>query len=336
MTMSGGLDMDPRGTAKFKPGDSLNCRVDAPEPGGYLVTIMPSGMKGFLPSAEPIEIGQIVPSKFVCMNGDKALLTYAFITASAECAQLNNKGTDSENAFAVWADSYPQTERMQRAVDLFMPPLADLPTTRKISAEEADKFIAKLERDQFTGCVKVDAPAKRSRSAVLFYHGRAVGALYGRKSLNEPYRVETALLFMLEDMRHTATEVEYYTMHEEYILSLSAMFLGVLIERGYGFTNRDYAKSTLDEFKKRDSIGCLSLQQALPCGIGFVCYGKFKGAYLIEARDFRPTEGFLYTILDRFPGARLEAYLLPEVMVSPNSMLYGYSLSAPPFGRGGD
>jgi hypothetical protein len=326
--------MDPtQGTSKLKPGDSLNCRVEAPEPGGYLVTIVPSGLAGFLPSAEPIEIGRIVPSTFVCMNGDKALLTYAFMVGKAERVQLNN-ASDSENAFAVWADSFPKTDRMQRAVDLFMPALADIPTTKKLQAEEADKFLLKLERDEFTGCIKIDAQAKRSRSAALFYHGRAVGALYGRKSLNEPYRVETALLFMLEDMRHTSTEVEYYTMDEEFVLSFSAIFLGVLIERGYGFTNRDYAKSTLDEFKKRESIGCLSLQQALPCGIGFVCYGKFKGAYLIESRDFRSTEGFLYTILDRFPGARLEAYLLPDVMVSPNSMLYGYSLSAPPFGRG--
>ena len=149
---------------RYKPGDSLNCRVESPEPGGYLVTLLPTGIQGFLPSQEPIELGQIVPATFICMHGQRALLGYAFMIGTTERVQLST-ASDSENAFAVWADSYPRSERLKRAVDLFMPPFASLPNMINMDPGQADKLLKELEEESFTGCMKVYAQEKRSRSA---------------------------------------------------------------------------------------------------------------------------------------------------------------------------
>jgi hypothetical protein len=318
-------------TSKYKPGDSVNCRVQAKEPGGYLVVLIPGLVQGFLPSSEPLDVGRIVSSTFVCMSGDKALLAYPTFAKSSPAKPMLASAAAAIDPFAVWADARPKTgERVQRAVDLFMPPMAALPTTKRLVPEETEKLIAKLDRDLFTGCLKVNSQIQRSRSAVIFYNGRAVGAIYGKKAMTEPYRIETSLLLMLEDMRHTPTEIEYYALPDEFILSLSALFLGVVIERPYGFKNKEYAVDVLKDFRLRKSTGCLSLQQNAPCGLGFVCGGKFNGAYSVEDRTYLPDETWLFSILDKFPGARLEAHVLPDILMS-DAMLFGYNLTSVPF-----
>ncbi len=317
-------------TLNLKPGDPVECKVVAVEPGGYLVTLIPSAVQGFLPSHESFLPGFIVSSTFICMSGDKALLGYP--KAAAELKPPSTlSGSDSAMAFARWAESRPVIRRVQRAIDLFMPPLAALPTCKRLSPDEVERRIAKWERDDFTGCLKVDSAVQRSRSAVLFYRGRAVGAIYGKKSLSDGYRIETSLLLMLEDMRHSVTEVEYYSLPDEFVLALSAMFLGVILERPYGFKNPEYARSILKQFREHNSTGCLSLQQHVPCGLGLISKGKFAGSYVVDAQVFRTQESSLDDLFERFPAGRLEAFILPDIMMS-DAMQFGYSLSSAPFG----
>lgn len=315
-------------TAKHKPGDNLNCRVEAKEPGGYRVRTIPGGMLGFLPSAETIDIGSIISSTFVCMSGEKALLTYHGQMATARRLQLTSM-TESDNAFAVWADARA-IDRGQRAVDLIMPPLAALPDHKRVQPEDADKLLSRLERDEFTGCMKVDSDVQRSRSAALFYRGRAVGCIYGKKTLGEPYRIETSLLLMLDDLRKTQTDVEYYALPDEIVLSLSAFFLGVVFERPFGFSNREYADSILAQYRQRNCTGCLVLQEQMPAGLAFICKGAFAGSYSIEAREYRSNEAAFNSLFNRFPTAKLEAHLLPDVLFS-SAMTFGYSLTSGAF-----
>jgi hypothetical protein len=239
----------------------------------------------------------------------------------------------ANTAFSLWANAQPQVFRVQRAVDLFMPPALGSPLTKKLLQEEADRFIARLERDEFTGCIKVDSSAQRSRSAVLFFHGRAVGAIYGKKSMTEPYRIETSLLLMLEDMRKSTTEIEYYTLADEYVLALSSLFLGVVVERAFGYSNQDYARTIFDQFLKRKSTGCLTLQHQVPHGLCFICKGRFCGVYSIEDRILVQDQNVLFNLCDRFPAAKLEAFLLPE-LISAESIQFGYSLTSGAFSRG--
>ncbi len=313
----------------YKPGDPLTCRVEAQEPGGYSVTLLPSGIKGFLPSQEPIAIGRVVPSTFVCMNGEKALLSYAFIIGTTERVQLST-ASNEEMAFSVWADSNPVRGRLQRAVDLFMPPIAGVPLRKNVAAGESDQFIARLEQECFTGCVKVDSESRPSRSAALFYKGRAVGGIYTKKSMREPYPIQASLMLMLEDLRKSDTEVEFYVLPDDLVLSLSSLFLGVSLERDRGVNNDKLMRKITSRFKEKKTTGCISLQETVPCALGFIFHGKFIGAYSIEERRFDTTESYFLEQCKKRASFEMEAFLLPEA-VDSDSMLFGYSLSAEPF-----
>lgn len=334
-------------TLKLQPGDLVHCQVEASEPGGYLVSICASELKGFLPSRDLLQPGLTVASTFICMSGDKALLSHRAPSNLVRDSAHGNKKTflaqpSPSNTVPFMSgasagslslvDTRAQIRWVQRAVDLFMPPLAALPSSMRISPDQVDGKLTRFELERFTGCLKVDAANHRSRSAALFYQGRAVGAIYGRKSLTERYRIETSLLLMLEDMRHMPTDIEYYCLPEEFVLSLAAIFMGVLLERPYGFKADEYAQAMLKQFRENGSTGCLSLHQDIPCALIFIWRGSFAGSYLVDERLYGAQESTLRLMFDRFPKARLEAYILPDVIIA-EAARFGYGLTTAPFGR---
>src|SRR5262245_44523971 len=78
-----------------KPGQCLWCRIDTPEPGGYAITIVKSGIRGFLPSTTALDIGRVVPSTFVCMERGRALFTFAFTLGTSSRVQ-NSTASEQE------------------------------------------------------------------------------------------------------------------------------------------------------------------------------------------------------------------------------------------------
>ncbi|HEY9776087.1 MAG TPA: hypothetical protein V6C81_20155 [Planktothrix sp.] len=321
-------------SVKYKPGESVTCRIKAPEPGGYLVEILPSGIEGFLPSQEPIELGRQVPGTFVCMSNGRALMAYAFMIGTTERVQLST-ASDSETAFAVWADSYPRTVRLRRAVDLFMPPFASVPSVRRVKGKDALRLIDTWERGKFTGCIKVAAQQRLSRSACLYYNGRAVGSVYTKKPVVDPFPVEMALEQMMDDLQTTETQIESYDLPSDLVLSMSSMFLGVLVQRPEDSTtpNFEFANELIEQFAQRKETACITLndasQQSL-CGLVFISDGLFKGAYSIEERRFRSDREYLEELFDKFLSAKIEAYMLPEVLMT-SEVKFGYALTGEQF-----
>jgi hypothetical protein len=322
--------MDPA-NAKLKPGESVWCRLQSPEPGGYLVTLTPSGIEGFLPSHDPIDMGRVVPATFVCMSGERALLTYAFVMGTTERVQVST-ASDQENAFSVWADSYPDAIRLRRAVDLVMPPFSSSPILLKLGEKSAYEFFGSLESAQFTGCVKVFCQKRLSRAAVIFHHGRVVGSVYTTKLISEPYPFEVGLRRLLEDMKLQDAELEMYDLPGDLVLSMSALFLGYTDQRKDTLNNLEYAEEMLAHFATRKETACFSLneQTQTPCALGFVSDGEFIGMYVIAERTFGKDKVFMRQVLDKHATSRLEAYILPSAMTT-DSVRFGYSLTSAQF-----
>ncbi len=320
--------------AKIKPGESIWCRLVAPEPGGYLVTLNPSGIEGFLPSHDPIDIGRSVPATFVCMDGNRALLTYAFVMGTTERVQVSTL-TDQENAFAVWADSYPNAIRLRRAVDLVMPPFASSPIVLNLGEKTGREFFGSLEKAEYTGCVKVFCQKLLSRAAVICHFGLVVGCVYTTKLISEPYPFEVGLRKMLDDMKSADIELELYELPADLVLSMSSLFLGYIDHREDDFDNLGYAEHMLAYCADRKETACLSLNEEkhTPCALGFISEGQFKGTYAIAERAFGEEKSFLQQVFDRHPQTRLETYILPSAMTT-KSVRFGYSLTSAQFAEG--
>jgi hypothetical protein len=320
-------------SAKLKPGESVWCRLKSAIPGGYRVSLTPSGIEGFLPSHDPIDIGRTVPTTFVCMDGDKALLTYAFVLGTTARVQVST-ASDAENAFSVWADSYPNGIRLRRAVDLFMPPVGPSPLIQKIPVDTAVEFFTSLENAKFTGVAKVNCQERLSRSATLFLEGRAVGIIYTTKHSQETYPMVTGLKKMMEDLYEAEGELEMYELPVEIVLSMSSLFLGYLDRSAEDAPNPDHAEKMLKHFAKEKATACLTLidKDLKTEALAFVYLGQFKGAYEITDRRFSEDRAFFKQLLDKHTDSQLKIYILPTAMVT-EAVRFGYSLNSEQFAK---
>ncbi len=319
--------------AKLKPGDSVWVRLKSPEPGGYLVTLTPNGndIDGFLPSHDPIDIGRVVPTTFVCMNGDRALLTYAFVLGTTARVQVST-ASDEENAFSVWADSYPNGIRLRRAVDLVMPPISATPIVLALAKGTTSEFFGKLETAEFTGCIKLFCQERLSRAALIFLQGRVVGSVYSTKTSAETYPFVGGLKKLSEDLALADADLEMYDLPPDLIISMSALFLGYLDHSNEQLTNAEYTEKMLGHFANDNTTACFSLveESLAPCGLGFVYEGAYKGTYAITERIFAEDRSSLAKFLATRPDAKLRAYILPAAMMT-GAVRFGYSMTSEQF-----
>jgi len=308
----------------YKTGQSVLCKVEAPEVGGYRVTVTPGNMEGFLPSQDPLDVGRQIPATFVCMSGDRALLTFAYMIGTTERVQFSTS-SDSVNAFAVWADSYPTDLRLRRAIDIIMPPVDGQVRETNSAETPLTELEALLEKSQLTGCLKAQSEQRLSRSAALLYQGRIVGCMYGTKSENEPLTMERSMNMMVSDLARDDTTMQIYSLPEEIILAMSALFLGCPIEIVSDMRIADAAVALLTELKERSDTACLTLStDSGAISVSFVFRGRFTGTFLVEKQQYLPSAELTMHLPEAFEQARLDASFLPAVMTS-ESMQYGYT-----------
>lgn len=323
--------------ANHKPGQCLWCRVDSPEPGGYAITIVKSGVRGFLPSTSALDIGRVVPSTFVCMNGNRALFTFAFTLGTSAHVQ-NSKAGDQENAFAVWTEAHTDSVVFRRAVDIIMPPIGAPPIITKLSESSAKEILSTLEETSFTGCIKIYCQSRLSRSALILLNGRVVGTIYTTKSFNESCSVAVGIKKILADISipDLDADMEMYELPTAIVLSLSSLFLGYVDRPQPRISNLTYAEKMLFHLSSSRGTACINLLNPTtesPFALGFIADGKFRGTYTIDQKFFAEEQGFLLNILLSQMQLKVQTHILPAAMTT-DAVRFGYSLSSGQFDSG--
>ncbi|HNB24113.1 MAG TPA: hypothetical protein PKZ32_16965, partial [Candidatus Melainabacteria bacterium] len=308
----------------LRAGTSVKCRVCTPEPGGYAVKLVPSGIDGFLPCQEELNEGQVVPATFVCMSKDQALMTFAFRIGTTERVQMGLP-SEPETAFAVWADSHPRTYKLRRAIDIVMPPVSTTSLSPLRSGDyDIGKLITDLEEGALTGCVKMICDERLSRGALLLFRGRAVGCIYGKKPMVEPYPIESAIQMLLLDSFLPETKITIYDLPDEVILSMSAMFLGVPV------LEKDFAdKKNLASLVKplKDDTAILTATAANEMCLAFLHEGEVFGSFHVDEQRFSDQGETFDTVLNKATDSTVEISILPHEMTT-DKVLFGYGLSS--------
>jgi hypothetical protein len=324
-----------KSTVKLKAGDGVWCRIESPEPGGYNVSIVSGGVKGFLPSAESLEPGRVVPTTLVCIEAERALFTFAFTMGTSERVQ-HSKDSEQENAFSVWTDAYPPGYALRRAVDLIMPPLKGSAINLELDDKKAKDLILTLEDTDFTGCTKIYCQSSLSRAALIFLNGRVVGSIYTKKPVPDPYPFETGIRKVLEDITSpgAAADLEMYELPAAVVLSMSALFQGYIDKPEAEEDNLAYAEKMLVHFAVCKQTACFDLLDAdkdTPVALGFVWNGEFQGSFDIGDRVFSEERDFFGKLLTGRSGCKLQAHILPGVMTT-DAVRFGFSLRSKGFG----
>ncbi|MBX9685428.1 MAG: hypothetical protein K2X27_01925 [Candidatus Obscuribacterales bacterium] len=317
--------------ANHKPGQCLWCRIDSPEPGGYAITIVKSGIKGFLPSASPLDIGRFVPSTFVCMNGNRALMTFAFTLGTSARVQ-NSTASEQENAFVVWTEAHSDATVFRRAVDIIMPPIGAPPIISKLNENSATEIFSTLEETNFTGCIKIYCQSTLSRSALIFLNGRVVGSIYTAKTPADACSTGVEIRKMLDDISTPDVDanMEMYELPHGVVLSLSALFLGYVDQPQAQVNNLAYAETMLAHLASTKATACFNLlnpKSQSPFALGFVADGSFRGIYTVDQKAFAEESGFLLNLLLSQMQLKVQTHILPAAMTS-ESVSFGFRLSS--------
>lgn len=246
---------------------------------------------------------------------------------SNQAIQLEQEA-EAEAAFGVWA-SAPRKFHLKRATDLILPPIdKDTLEEFKIVDYDVEWLITNLEGGMRTGCVKAACESKLSRSAMLLYRGRAVGCIYGCKSMPDTQPTEQSLQNMLADLEVPDTDVKMYDLPENVTLAMSALFLGYPVQRNDDYDARAYMDYICGWFESKGNTACLAItlpSNSATC-LGYVYKGQFCGAFYVEDQQFRTDKEFVYELLRNDPRANVEASILPPEMTS-SAVRFGFSLS---------
>lgn len=334
-------NITPPSTEPYRPGQCVLCRVEGIEPGGYSAVIQGGGppfegeeenpdnhLHAFLPSTDSLKIGQVVPATFVCMHNNRALMTFAFMLGTCEKVQKST-APDGENAFSIWVDSYPSSQKTRRAIDLFMPSVSGkLLHELKCSKEETSRILKELELAQFTGCIKSRNEEKKSRSAMLIVDGRIVGAIYGRKDAHETFAVEKAITLMREDMLDGETFLQVYELPKASVLSMSSLFLGCPLKREDNSSISDYLDISLMSMSLAAETGCITYSQdgTRTDSMLFIHEGGPFAGYQIDSQQYVENPEELLKSLKEKEQGQVEAHLLPNQLLS-SSVVFGYKLT---------
>ena len=301
---------------------------------------------GFLPTDEPLKIGDYVLAQFVCISNNRILLTSRFshINLSRKLIPYidwedklddldNEKGgveqpdngliaepgdeaalTEEEAAFRVWAGQVvPQKVPLRRATDLLLPaPNPEDIQTFTIAEHDLEWLITDLEGGMRSGCLKASSESVRSRSGMLLYRGRCVGCIYGNKQMPESPPSEEALGHTLMDLGLPDTKVTLYDLPENLVLASSALFLGHPAERKKdeddARTYFDYTLLWLAE-QKHTACLCLEIQATNPpkhCFV-YIYRGQYAGAFYVEDQTVTTEKKRVYEILQEDPQAGIRS-----------------------------
>jgi hypothetical protein len=345
--------LNPWKLTGYKAGQNVVCKVVKAEPGGYAVFIPKDNIPGFLPTEAKLKDGEEVLAQFVCVHNNRVLLSARMHgnldpgrykqtqTQSGNWQQQLETGAqptvtgayqpqdEQEAAFAVWAQNSPVDFKLRRAIDLILPAIGeDQPSTNmRIGDEDVEWLITTLEGGMRTGCVKAFCEPRKSRSAVLLYRGRAVGCIYGNKSLPEPQPTEPSLQMMINDLNEPETNIVIYDLPEEVTLAMSALFLGYPVDRSDDLDARSYIEYIGSWLSQREQTACLavSLSAGGTC-LAFVHKGRYVGSFYVEDQKFSADLKTLYDLIANDKGAQVHASILPPELTS-SSVRFGFSLS---------
>ncbi len=316
----------------FRPGQQVVCKIIAAEPGGYAVILPQSYLKGFISTEIRIKIGEELLAQYVCIHNNRVLLSlwsaYQGHNDLNEAikSRANQGEPDSEGSYTL-----PVETRLRRATDLIMPPLDKTQRPNQMQIQQEDDLlwlVTDLEGGERTGCVKAFCEAKKSRAAVLLYRGRAVGCVYNNKKLTETLSTDGSLQMMLEDCQTPGTSLVMYSLPEEVILAMSALFLGYPVERSDDLDARAYMDYILSWFQQKEQTACLAFYQPYSYSnfLAFVYRGQYVGAFFVDTQEFSKDLDKIYQSVADDLLTRVEASILPSELLSQDVRL-GFSLS---------
>jgi len=229
-------------------------------------------------------------------------------------AFFNKKKEDALRKTSEPQSRISSQDSCKRAVSIFPETVNRSEEVRDTVSLRFHHLLISLEGSERTGCLKIVSPRSKSRSAMLLYRGRVVGAVYGKKNMRGQYLHQDAHKCALVDLAAPGNMLDAYELPEDLVLSAASLFYGETLDTNYGANAEasfDYALSAL---VRSGSPGCVvvnSLQEETVC-IVYVANGRIVGVFSANEGWTHGTPESIKRFLRSAP-CKVHAAILPMV-----------------------
>lgn len=291
--------------AKYYSGLLVECKILSKATDGYNVAMGGKSLPGVLPTSHEHQLGSLVLAQFIEVQDDQAILH-----------ELSNKRSSYERLRDALKEEQALTAslKFKRATDLLVPPVDDV-EIRTLNSSEIDfaELCRKLEKEEFTGCIKSFNQERFSRAGAILNSGRVVGCIYGNKSTSEVLPVKESLDLMLADAFVKGAEIRIYELPEDVVMALSALFLGCPLMRSDNLKPEEYVTEMRHWLQHHKQTACFACSLQTTTWLDLHYDGDYAGTFCVEDQKFYRSEKFLMQKLNE-PNARVEMALLsPEL-----------------------
>ncbi|MBX9771000.1 MAG: hypothetical protein K2X29_06495 [Candidatus Obscuribacterales bacterium] len=174
----------------------------------------------------------------------------------------------------------------RRAIDLMPAQLAHSEAeTTQTSQVRFHQLLINVEGSQVTGCFKVVSPITRSRSSILLYRGRALGCVFGERTLKHQLFGEEGLACALEDLSSPDNTLIVHQLPEDIVLAAASLFQGQPLSISYQISAQDYFQAAMDMLLQSGSPGCIVVKQKHDDAMAMVYINRNKTVGIYSNRD---------------------------------------------------
>lgn len=292
-TRIGGATFDGHGS--LKPGQSVFCRIVEPSPGGYSVVVKHQNRRipGYLPTQQPLKIGDEIVATFVCVHNKRALLTARFCNEAIEGEKFAAQQSPlMRNMIPLLPSKLPtaigkQDQQLKRRCDL-MP--VELESTREtaldIDLKDIDRFCEYITANRHTGVLKAASQARKSRAAILFHRGRVVGCSHTSSTSPHTLPTEQALRKALDLLEAPDTKVELYDLPANIVVPFAALYIGNPVQRNDDLDALTYIKYIRSWLIGQKLTGCLAVETPVATIFAFIYGGQFIWCFDVEQQAY--------------------------------------------------
>ena len=142
-------------------------------------------------------------------------------------------------------------------------------------------LLVSLEGSERTGCLKISSHSSRSRSAILLYRGRVVGAVYGCKRMRGQYLHQDAHKCAMSDLAAPGNILDAYELPEDLVLAAASLFYGETLDTNTGYSSEatfDYAVNSLLRSGLPGTVVINTASEETLCVV-YVARGRVIGFY---------------------------------------------------------
>ncbi len=175
------------------------------------------------------------------------------------------------------------------------------------------RLLLSIEANQTSCCLQIASEKCKSRAAVLVYRGRALGSIYGNKTLGRYVFDKMAYERAFSDLVGTKHSLEAYPLSDELALAAAALFHGSVIQTdGDGDPRKSFANA-LDDLSKTTMPGCIVLNGTKDRSLCFVYLynGQISGIYSDKHGWLKPAQETVFDYIKRHRNLSVEACMLP-------------------------